>query len=157
MSNWLQSFTGSTGQDSNSSFESQVGLIGNLQEGYSVAISLLQETNTNVKQILRRDLALAVRVKNKQPLKTGTYLKLPSLKRSILILTNDGIIPLDQADIRALGLEVMPKIVAEHKKVADSDSTTIVDNITVRQERIMIDDIRVKSWQKQVRGESDNC
>lgn len=52
-----------------------------------VAISVLQETNTNVKQILGRDLALAVRVKDKQP-QRSVYLKLPSLEKSRVILNN---------------------------------------------------------------------
>jgi hypothetical protein len=53
----------------------QVGLIGNLQDGFRVAFGLLQETNANVKQITGHDLALAVRVKDKQP-QTGKYRKL---------------------------------------------------------------------------------
>lgn len=53
----------------------QVGLIGNLQDGFSVALGVLQETNANVKQIIGRDLTLAVRVKDKQP-QTGRHLKL---------------------------------------------------------------------------------
>ena len=43
-----------------------VGLIGNLQEGFCVAFDVFQETNTKVKQVLGRDLNLAIRVKDKQ-------------------------------------------------------------------------------------------
>jgi hypothetical protein len=53
----------------------QVSLIGNLQDGFSVAIGVLQQTNVNVKQIIGRDLTLAARVKDKQP-QAGRYLKL---------------------------------------------------------------------------------
>ena len=42
----------------------QVGLIGNLQDGFSVAFGILKETNANVKQVLGCDLDLAIRVKD---------------------------------------------------------------------------------------------
>lgn len=48
--------------------------------------------------------------------------------------------PLDQADIKALRLDTVPG--------TESDSTTIVDNITLGQARIMTGDIGMESWQK---------
>jgi hypothetical protein len=63
----------------------QVGLIGNLQEGFCVAFGVLQETNTNVKQVLGRDLNLAVRVKDKQPVQAGMCFRSYQLKERALI------------------------------------------------------------------------
>ncbi|CZR65953.1 uncharacterized protein PAC_15853 [Phialocephala subalpina] len=110
----------------------QVGLIGNLQDGFSVAIGVLQETNTNVKQILGRDLSLAIRLEDNQPQHA------------------DGTVPLDQADIEALGLDAALETAADDATVTESDSTTIVDNITLGQARIMTGDIGVESWQRRV-------
>lgn len=53
----------------------QVGLIGNLQDGFRVALSVLQETSTNVKRVLGRDLELAIRVKDKLPQQNGILLQ----------------------------------------------------------------------------------
>jgi len=58
----------------------QVGLVGNLQDGFRVALSVLQETNADVKQILGRDLYLATLVDGRQDRQTGTRLKFDKLK-----------------------------------------------------------------------------
>jgi hypothetical protein len=58
----------------------QVGLIGDLQDGFRVAFGVLQETNKNVKQVLGRDLDLAIRVKDKLPQQAGICFKLYKLK-----------------------------------------------------------------------------
>ena len=58
----------------------QVGLMGNLQDGFRVAFGVLQETNANVKQVLGRDLNLAIRVKDKLPPQDGTCFKLYKLR-----------------------------------------------------------------------------
>ena len=50
--------------------------------------------------------------------------------------------PLDQADVKALGLDTAP--------ATDSDSVTIVDNLTLGQARIMTGNIGLESWQKRV-------
>jgi hypothetical protein len=51
-------------------------------------------------------------------------------------------VPLVQADVKSLGLDTAP--------ATDSDSTTIIDNITLGQARIMTGDIGMESWQKRV-------
>lgn len=58
----------------------QVGLVGNLQDGFRVVLSVLQETNTHVKQILGRDLNLAIRVKDRQSQQAGACLGFYKLK-----------------------------------------------------------------------------
>ena len=63
----------------------QVGLIGNLQDGFRVAFGVLQETNQNVKQVLGRDLDLAIRVKDMQPLQAGNCFKLYELKIMLIL------------------------------------------------------------------------
>jgi hypothetical protein len=50
--------------------------------------------------------------------------------------------------MKALGLDATPTTAAEDATDADLDSTTIVDNITVGQARIMTGDIGVEAWQK---------
>jgi hypothetical protein len=51
-------------------------------------------------------------------------------------------VPLDQADAKYLGLDTAP--------ATDSDSTAIIDNITLGQARMMTGDIGMESWQKRV-------
>jgi hypothetical protein len=58
----------------------QVGLVGNLEDGFRVVLSVLQETNADVKQILGRDLYLATWVDGRQDRQTGTCLKLYKLR-----------------------------------------------------------------------------
>ncbi|KAI9775232.1 MAG: hypothetical protein M1839_001350 [Geoglossum umbratile] len=62
----------------------QVGLIGNLDDGFHVAFSVLQETNKNVKQILGRDLPLAVSVKEEQYQQADGTVPLDRVYRSVL-------------------------------------------------------------------------
>jgi hypothetical protein len=58
----------------------QVGLMGNLQDGFRVAFDVLQETNANVKQVLGRNLDLAIRVKDKLPQQDGICFQLYMLR-----------------------------------------------------------------------------
>jgi hypothetical protein len=66
----------------------QVGLIGNLQDGFRVAFGVLQETNKNVKKVLGRDLDLAIRVKDRQLQQAGMCIDLYKLNEIILIPRN---------------------------------------------------------------------
>lgn len=50
----------------------QVGLIGNLRDGFRVAFDVLQDVNKHVRRVTGHNLELAVRIKDKQP--QGTYL-----------------------------------------------------------------------------------
>lgn len=62
----------------------------------------------------------------------------------------DGTVRLNQADVTALGLDAASTIAADDATSTYSDSTTIIDNITVGQARIMTGDIGVETWRKKV-------
>ncbi len=51
----------------------QVGLVGNLQDGFRVAFSVLEGTNEKVRQVLGKDLALMDRLGPRAAQQTGTY------------------------------------------------------------------------------------
>jgi chromosome segregation ATPase len=50
----------------------QVGLVGNLKDGFRVAFGVLTETNEKVKEVLGTNLVLAERLKGRPPQQTGT-------------------------------------------------------------------------------------
>ena len=51
-----------------------VGLVGNLKDGFHVAVDVLMDTNSRVKQALGTNLALADRLKGRTPQQIGTLL-----------------------------------------------------------------------------------
>lgn len=51
----------------------QVGLVGNLKEGFRVAFDILMETNNKVKEILGRNLALADQLKGRSLQQIGIW------------------------------------------------------------------------------------
>jgi hypothetical protein len=53
-----------------------------------------------------------------------------------------------QADVKTLGLDAVPETTEDDDAVTDLGSTTIVDNTTLGQARIMTGDIGVERWQK---------
>ena len=52
--------------------------------------------------------------------------------------------------MKALGLNAAPDTAPDDAAAANSDTTTIVDNITIGQARIMTGDIGVETWRKKV-------
>jgi chromosome segregation ATPase len=51
----------------------QVGVVGNLKEGFSVAFGMLMDTNKKVNAVLGTNLVLAERLQNRELQQTGTY------------------------------------------------------------------------------------
>ena len=52
--------------------------------------------------------------------------------------------------MKALGLDAAPDIVADDTAATNSTTTTIVDNITIGQARIMTGDIGVETWRNRI-------
>jgi hypothetical protein len=50
----------------------QVGVVGNVEDGFRVAFNVLLETNERVKEVLGVNLALVDRLKDRSPQQTGT-------------------------------------------------------------------------------------
>jgi hypothetical protein len=51
----------------------QVGLVGNLNDGFQVAFGILMETNKKVAEVLGTNLTLAEQLKGRSPQKTGIW------------------------------------------------------------------------------------
>ncbi|KAJ9137580.1 hypothetical protein NKR23_g9032 [Pleurostoma richardsiae] len=112
----------------------QVGLFGNLKDGFRVAFNVLQETNTRVKEMLGINLRLAERLTARHPQQPA-----------------DGIILLDKSDAESLGLTEQQFVAATDTASVDADETSIYDNITLGQARIMTGDVGVEGWLRTAR------
>ncbi|PCD20348.1 hypothetical protein AU210_016215 [Fusarium oxysporum f. sp. radicis-cucumerinum] len=108
----------------------QVGLLGNLQDGFRVAFGVLEQTNTRVNKVLGINLALMDIVKNR------------ALQR-----TADGFIPVDVADILAMGMSASDNTTSMSNS-NEVRETNIHGNVTLGQARIMTGNIGVEAWQK---------
>ncbi|KAJ9419048.1 hypothetical protein FOXG_16109 [Fusarium oxysporum f. sp. lycopersici 4287] len=108
----------------------QVGLLGNLQDGFRVAFGVLEQTNTRVNKVLGINLALLDIVKNRA-----------------LQQTADGFIPVNVADILAMGMSA-PDNTTSMSSSNEVRETNIYGNVTLGQARIMTGNIGVEGWQK---------
>ncbi|RKK79232.1 hypothetical protein BFJ68_g17606 [Fusarium oxysporum] len=111
----------------------QVGLVGNLKDGFYVAFDVLLETNEKVKEVLGKSLVLAEQLKDR------------SLQR-----TADGMILLDTSDAKRLGLDDPQAATTPDSAATDTDQTSIYDNITLGQARIMTGDVGMENWRRVV-------
>ncbi|KAH8747740.1 hypothetical protein F5883DRAFT_436983, partial [Diaporthe sp. PMI_573] len=111
----------------------QVGLVGNLKDGFSVAYGVLLDTNRKVREVLGINLVLAERLEG-------------SLQQ-----TTDGMVQLDASDVENLGLARQQPAATTGAASADADGTSIYDNITLGQARIMTGDVGVDNWHRAAR------
>ncbi|KAF5231404.1 hypothetical protein FAUST_9267 [Fusarium austroamericanum] len=111
----------------------QVGLLGNLQDGFQVAFSVLKQTNTRVNKVLRINLTLMDIVKNRALQQTGQ--------------TVDRTVPVNASDMLAIGMSASdntPSMNSSNETV----KTNIYGNVTLGQARIMTGNIGVEGWYK---------
>ncbi|PCD20308.1 hypothetical protein AU210_016175 [Fusarium oxysporum f. sp. radicis-cucumerinum] len=108
----------------------QVGLLGNLQDGFRIAFGVLEQTNTRVNKVLGINLALMDIVKNQ------------ALKQAV-----DGTIAVDAADVLAIGMST-PDDMPSMNSSNEARETNIYGNVTLGQARIMTGNIGVEGWQK---------
>ncbi|KAF5694438.1 hypothetical protein FDENT_1167 [Fusarium denticulatum] len=111
----------------------QVGLLGNLQDGFRVAFGVLEQINTRVNKVLGINLALMDIVKNRALQQTGQ--------------TADGFIPVNAADVLAMGTSA-PDNTTSMNSSNESRETNIYGNVTLGQARIMTGNIGVEGWHK---------
>ncbi|TVY62473.1 hypothetical protein Focb16_v004218 [Fusarium oxysporum f. sp. cubense] len=104
----------------------QVGLLGNLQDGFRVAFGVLEQTNTRVNKVLGINLALMDIVKNQALQQTGQ--------------TVDGTIAIDTADVLAIGTSA-PDDTASMNSSNEARKTNAYGNVTLGQARIMTGNI----------------
>jgi hypothetical protein len=124
----------------------QVGLVGNLEDGFGVAFDVLTETNDKVKQVLGINLALMDRLRDRAPLQIGTCGLGNSCELSLTTLEADGMVPLDASDAEDLGLCDVQD--AAHETTTHTDETSIHDNIMLSQARIMTGNVGMGHWQR---------
>ncbi|RKL04137.1 hypothetical protein BFJ70_g17222 [Fusarium oxysporum] len=111
----------------------QVGLLGNLQDGFRVAFGVLEQTNTRVNKVLGINLALMDIVKKQTLQQTGQ--------------TVDGTIAVDTADVLTIGISA-PDDTTSMNSSNEARETNIYGNVTLGQARIMTGNIGVEGWQK---------
>ncbi|KAJ4094510.1 hypothetical protein NW760_012661 [Fusarium oxysporum] len=111
----------------------QVGLLGNLKDGFRVAFRILEQTNTRVNKVLGINLALMDIVKNRALQQTGQ--------------TADGFIPVNAADVLAMGMSA-PDNTTSMNSSNKSRETNIYGNVTLGQARIITGNIGVEGWHK---------
>ncbi|KAK4182226.1 hypothetical protein QBC35DRAFT_510361 [Podospora australis] len=88
----------------------QVGLMGNLKDGFRVAFAVLMDTNKKVNEVLGIKLVLAERLKNRE------------------LQQMDGTVSLDTSDLVSLGLIDKSRATPPDSAVPDTDETLIYDN-----------------------------
>ncbi|VTT77010.1 unnamed protein product, partial [Fusarium fujikuroi] len=108
----------------------QVGLLGNLQDGFRVAFGVLEQTNTRVNKVLGINLALMDIVKNR------------ALQQTV-----DGTVPVNTSDVLAMGVS-SPDNTTNMNSSSESRETNIYGNVTLGQARIMTGNIGVEGWHK---------
>ncbi|KAM0292737.1 hypothetical protein ACHAPM_011747 [Fusarium culmorum] len=111
----------------------QVGLLGNLQDGFRVAFGVLEQTNTRVNKVLGINLALMDIVKNRALQQTGQ--------------TVDGTVPINTSDVLAMGMSA-PDDTTNMNSSNEARETNIYGNVTLGQARIMTGNIGVEGWHK---------
>ncbi|SCO84730.1 uncharacterized protein FRV6_08857 [Fusarium oxysporum] len=111
----------------------QVGLLGNLQDGFRVAFGVLDQTNTRVNKVLGINLALMDIVKNQALKQAGQ--------------TVDGTIAVNTADVLAIGMSA-PDDTPSINSSNEARETNIYGNVTLGQARIMTGNIGVEGWQE---------
>ncbi|EXL39768.1 hypothetical protein FOCG_17620 [Fusarium oxysporum f. sp. radicis-lycopersici 26381] len=105
----------------------QVGLLGNLQDGFRVAFGVLEQTNTRVNKVLGINLVLMDIVKNRALQQTGQTV--------------------NAADMLAMGMSA-PDNTTSMNSSNEARETNIYGNVTLGQARIMTGNIGVEGWQK---------
>lgn len=105
----------------------QVGLVGNLQDGFRVAFGVLAETNEKVKQVLGTNLVL-----------------MDQLGPRAAQQRADGILRLESADEEEFAI---PEQVSKQDTTSITD-TSIYNNITLGQARMMTGNVGVEEWQR---------
>ncbi|KAI1325821.1 hypothetical protein F5Y16DRAFT_254213 [Xylariaceae sp. FL0255] len=105
----------------------QVGLEGNLQDGFRVAFDVLTETNNRVQQVLGINLALMDRL------------------GPIAAHQPDRMIAIDVDNQEELGLGDQATA-RDTTRAANADEVSIYDNITLGQARIMTGNVGVEKW-----------
>lgn len=126
----------------------QVGLVGNLREGFRIAFGVLMETNENVRQVLGTNLALVDRLGSNAAQRAGIHQPGGSSYEGMLTEPIvDGMIPLDASDEQHLG----PRAQATTQNTAAGvDETLICDNVTLGQARIMAGNVGEENWRRTV-------
>lgn len=107
----------------------QVGLLGDLQDGFRVAHGVLMQTNGRVRDVLGMNLALMDRLRERP-------------------VASDGTIPLSADDMD--GLEMPSARVAADEPAANDEAaqTDIHDNVTLGQSLITTGNVGVEAWHK---------
>lgn len=124
----------------------QVGLVGNLEDGFGVAFNVLTETNEKVKQVLGINLALMDRLRDRAPRQIGTCGTAAVEILALTTLEADGMVPLDTSDVEDLGLCDVQD--ASHEAATHTDETSIHDNIMWNQARIMTGNVDMGHLQR---------
>ncbi|KAI9037262.1 uncharacterized protein KD926_000699 [Aspergillus affinis] len=106
----------------------QVGLIGDLHAGFSVAVNVLMGTNSKRKRVLGEDLLLARKLRGRQP--------------------DGNRINLNPEDMQALGLETEALRDRTPDTKRDPVEVSFVENVTLDQARIMFGIVGVQDWQR---------
>ncbi|KAK7571480.1 hypothetical protein V3481_018692 [Fusarium oxysporum f. sp. vasinfectum] len=109
----------------------QVGLLGNLQDGFRVAFGVLEQTNTMVNKVLGINLALMDIVKNQTLQQTGQ--------------TVDGTITVNTDDVLAIGMPA-PDDTASMNSSNEARETNAYGKVTLGHARIMTGNIGVEGW-----------
>ncbi|KAK2667010.1 hypothetical protein RAB80_017431 [Fusarium oxysporum f. sp. vasinfectum] len=104
----------------------QVGLLGNLQDGFRVAFGVLEQTNTMVNKVLGINLALMDIVKNQTLQQTGQ--------------TVDGTITVNTDDVLAIGMPA-PDDTASMNSSNEARETNAYGKVTLGHARIMTGNI----------------
>jgi len=107
----------------------QVGVVGNLDDGFRVVVNILREINEKVKDKLGVDLVIAKRLGETRLQQAG------------------GEVPLNDTSIDLLGLPA-PQGQAGSLSSLDTDTTSIYDNVTLGQARIMTGNVGVENWRQ---------
>ncbi|KAK3897922.1 hypothetical protein C8A05DRAFT_47622 [Staphylotrichum tortipilum] len=108
----------------------QVGVMGNLEKGFSVAFGILMDTNKKVNEVLGTNLVLAERLQNRELQQT------------------EGSVPLDASDLETLHLVDQHHDIKPGRAEPGIGETLIYDNLTVGQARIMTGNVGVENWRK---------
>ncbi|KAK3301806.1 uncharacterized protein B0T15DRAFT_578059 [Chaetomium strumarium] len=106
----------------------QVGVMGNLEEGFYVAVDILKDTNNKVNAVLGTNLVLAERLQNRGLQQTG------------------GTISLDASDLKIVGPVDQSRDTTPGRAAPAGNETLIYDNVTVGQARIMTGNVGVENW-----------
>lgn len=118
----------------------QVGLVGNLQDGFKVAYGVLVKTDKKVNEILGVGLALMSLIKKRRLPQMGTCNILSGNMYADTFLLG-GSVSIDISDLEDLENNLGGASTSK-------DEREFVDNITLDQARVMMGDVGLEDWQK---------